>query len=58
MLLRGGTVMDPGAGLTGALDVRVRDGLITEVAAGLAPDGDTVHDVSGRLVLPADAKSR
>jgi dihydroorotase len=52
LLLRGGTVMDPGAGLTGALDVRVRDGLITEVAAGLAPDGDTVHDVSGRLVLP------
>lgn len=52
LLLRGGTVMDPGAGLTGALDVRVRDGLITEVAAGLPPDGDTVHDVTGRLVLP------
>jgi dihydroorotase len=52
VLLRGGTVMDPGAGLTGALDVRVRDGLITEVAAGLAPDGDTVHDVGDRLVLP------
>lgn len=44
--------MDPGAGLTGALDVRVRDGLITEVAAGLSPDGDAVLDVSGRLVLP------
>ena len=52
LLLRGGQVMDPGAGLTGALDVRVRDGLITEVAAGLAPDGDAVHDVTGRLVLP------
>ena len=52
LLLRGGTVMDPGAGLTGALDVRVRDGLITEVAPGLAPDGDTVHEVAGRLVLP------
>jgi dihydroorotase len=44
--------MDPGAGLTGALDVRIRDGLISEVAAGLAPDGDVVHDVTGRLVLP------
>lgn len=52
LLLRGGQVMDPGAGLTGALDVRIRDGLITEVAAGLAPDGDVVHDVAGRLVLP------
>jgi dihydroorotase len=52
LLLRGGQVMDPGAGLTGALDVRIRDGLITEVAAGLAPDGDVVHDVTGRLVLP------
>src|SRR5262249_47400879 len=45
VLLRGGQVMDPGAGLTGALDVRVRDGLVTEVRAGLAPDGDTVIDV-------------
>src|SRR5437763_16347016 len=52
VLLRGGQVMDPGAGLGGALDVRVRDGLVTEVRAGLAPDGDTVLDVSGRLVLP------
>jgi dihydroorotase len=52
LLLRGGQVLDPGAALTGALDVRVRDGLVTEVAAGLPPDGDVVHDVSGRLVLP------
>jgi len=52
LLLRGGQVMDPGAGLTGALDVRIRDGLITAVASGLAPDGDVVHDVTGRLVLP------
>jgi len=52
LLLRGGQVMDPGAGLTGALDVRIRDGLITEVAAKLSPDGDVVHDVTGRLVLP------
>src|SRR5439155_845032 len=44
VLLRGGQVMDPGAGLGGALDVRVRDGLVTEVRAGLAPDGDTVRN--------------
>ena len=52
LLLRGGLVTDPGAGLSGALDVRIRDGLIKEVAPGLAPDGDIVHDVQGRLVLP------
>jgi len=52
VLLRGGQVVDPGAGLAGALDVRVRDGLVTEVRAGLAPEGDTVLDVTGRLVLP------
>src|SRR5262249_236661 len=52
VLLRGGQVMDPGAGLTGALDVRVRDGLVTEVRAGLAPDADPGIDVTGRLVLP------
>src|SRR5262249_62260655 len=52
VLLRGGQVMDPGAGLTGALDVRVRDGLVTEVRAGLAPDGDTGTDGTGRLGLP------
>ena len=52
LLLRGGQVMDPGAGLTGRLDVRIRDGLVTEVAAGLTPEGDVVHDVTGRLVLP------
>src|SRR2546427_674455 len=52
VLLRGGQVVDPGAGLAGALDVRVHDGLVTEVRAGLAPEGDTVLDVTGRLVLP------
>ena len=52
LLLKGGEVLDPGAGLGGRLDVRVRDGLVTEVAAGLAPDGDTVLDVTGSLVLP------
>jgi len=52
LLLRGGEVVDPGAGLAGTRDVRVRDGLVAEVAAGLAPDGDTVLDVAGKLVLP------
>jgi len=52
LLLRGGEVLDPGAALAGALDVRVRDGLIAAVGAELAPAGDTVVDVAGTLVLP------
>jgi dihydroorotase len=52
LLLKGGEVLDPGAGLTGRFDVRIRDGLINEVAAGLAPDGDAVTELSGKLVLP------
>jgi dihydroorotase len=52
LVLKNGEVLDPGGGLTGRLDVRVRDGMITEVRAGLGPDGDTVLDVAGKLVLP------
>jgi dihydroorotase len=52
LLLKGGEVLDPGAGLSGSVDVRVRDGLVAAVAAGLTPDGDTVIDVAGGLVLP------
>ncbi len=52
LLLRGGEVLDPGQGLAGRLDLRVRDGLVAEVGAALAEDGDAVVDVTGRLVLP------
>jgi dihydroorotase len=52
LLLRGGNVLDPGAGLDGTLDVRLRDGRAAEVGPALAPDGDRVEDVTGRLVVP------
>ncbi len=52
LVLRGGQVIDPAAGVAGTLDVRIRDGLVAEVGSDLAPDGDAVHDVAGRLVLP------
>jgi dihydroorotase len=52
LLLTGGEVLDPGAGLSGVLDVRLRDGRVTEVGRALPADGDRVEDVSGRLVLP------
>ena len=40
LLLKGGEVLDPGAGLGGALDVRLREGRVAEVGAGPAADGD------------------
>jgi dihydroorotase len=52
LLLKGGEVLDPGAGLAGTLDVRVREGLVAAVGAGLALDGDAVLDVAGMLVVP------
>jgi dihydroorotase len=52
LLLKGGEVMDPGAGVTGVRDVRVRDGLVAAVAPDVAADGDAVVDVSGMLVTP------
>ncbi len=45
--------MVDGTGSPGfAADVRVRDGRIVEVAAGLAPDGETEVDAAGAVVAP------
>ena len=53
VILRGGTVVDPGAGLHGRLDVGIADGRIVSVAPDL-PRGDAEHvvDVSGLYVTP------
>jgi N-acyl-D-amino-acid deacylase len=52
LLVRGGTVID-GTGRAGhPADVRVRDGRITEVGPGLAPDGEAQVDASGAVVAP------
>jgi len=52
LLLRGGRVLDPGQGLDGLLDVRIRDGRVDEVGANLSPKGAKVIDVRGLVVLP------
>lgn len=53
LLLKGGTVLDPGAGLGGRLDVAIAGGRIAAVAAGLPPaEAGETRDVSGHLVLP------
>src|SRR4051812_18222838 len=52
LLVRGGTVVD-GTGAPGrAADVRIRDGVIREVAPGLRPDGEREIDATGALVTP------
>lgn len=58
LLIRGGTVVDgTGAPAFGA-DVRVRDGLITEVGADLqAGPGERVFDAAGCLVAPGFIES-
>jgi N-acyl-D-amino-acid deacylase len=52
LLIRGGTVVDGTGAPARAADVRIRDGAITEVAARLTPDGETVVDASGAYVAP------
>lgn len=48
LLIRGGHVLDPGAGLDAPLDVLVRDGVIAEIGPELvAPDGCEVVDATG-----------
>lgn len=52
LLVRGGMVVDGTGAPARAADVRVRDGVVREIATGLAPDGETVVDASGAYVAP------
>jgi dihydroorotase len=52
VVLRGGRVIDPAAGLDGVLDVAVSDGRIAAVGKDLAGPARETIDVRGRLVLP------
>jgi len=54
LLLRGGRLVDPAAGVDARRDVLLRDGLVERVGEGLEPGGsDTeVLDASGLLVCP------
>ena len=52
LLVKGGTVVD-GTGAPGyPADVRIRDGIIVDVAPDLDPDGDDVVDATGAIVAP------
>jgi dihydroorotase len=53
LIVSGGEVLDPGAGLTGRLDIAIRNGRVVDVAADLASRYQgTLLDVSGAFVFP------
>ncbi len=53
VLIRGGRLLDPAAGVDAALDVRIVNGRVAEVAANLKPaDGEAVVEADGCWVTP------
>jgi len=52
LLIRGGRVIDPGAGTDQGADVLIDDGRIVAVAPSLAPDGAEIVDARGLVVAP------
>ena len=53
LLLKGGTVLDPSAGLDGVNDVAVQDGAISRIAPDIAATEATrTVDVTGKIVTP------
>lgn len=53
ILIKGGRVVDPEAGLDGVMDVLIQNGTIAEVGENLVPEyGTPVFDAAGMLVLP------
>lgn len=53
LLIKGGTVIDPGQNLHAALDVAVKDGKIEQVAPDIPADGSrNVISAKGRIVTP------
>jgi dihydroorotase len=52
IVIRGGRVLDPGAGLDATLDVLVTDGRVACIEAGIDPGGARVIDAAECLVTP------
>ena len=52
ILLRGGRVVCPGSGTDGVMDVRISDGSVAELGAGLDAQGAREIDCTGGIVAP------
>lgn len=57
ILIQNGTVVDGTGAPAFAADVRIKDGMITEVGMGLVPDGERIVDASGCYVSPGFIES-
>ena len=51
-LIRGGTVYDGSGSAPQRIDIRLANGMIAEIGAGLTTHGEEVIDASGLLVAP------
>jgi len=52
VLIKGGRIVDPASSLDAVLDLRLRDGAVAEIGAGLDAAGDEVLDAAGTIVAP------
>ena len=52
LLIRHGTLLDPASGDTREADIRIRDGVIAEVAPGLTAENVETVDASGKMISP------
>ena len=52
LLIRGGRVIDPVAGRDGEADVRIADGVVAEIGAGLRSEGAETLEAAGLYVFP------
>ncbi|MCK4547461.1 MAG: dihydroorotase [Candidatus Eisenbacteria sp.] len=52
LVLRNGRVIDPASGRDEIADVWIADGCIRGVGQGIAPEGATIVDLTGKVVVP------
>jgi dihydroorotase len=52
LLIKGGRVVDPSLPLDAIGDVRITDGIVTELGTDLASRGEPTYDASGAVVAP------
>ena len=50
LLIQGGTLLNPESGEQKKADIRIKDGVIVEVGAGLKSQGEASYDATGKLI--------
>lgn len=52
LIIKNGQVINPAADVDGVMDIRIEDGIVTEMGAGLEPGDADVIDATGMVVAP------